>query len=52
VQTTFDPGISECGNAVRVDSVSAGGEFIAVGGQRGELKHLSNPRNRKKHRCP
>jgi len=52
VLTTCDPGISECGNAARVDSVQYVDEFIVDASQRGELKHLSNPRNRKSHRCP
>ncbi len=41
-QTSVDPGIPELG----------GVEFIGVVGQRGELKHLSNRRKRKKNRFP
>jgi hypothetical protein len=52
VRTTCDPGISECGNAARVDSARSADEFMVGGSQRGELKHLSTPRKRKSHRCP
>ena len=45
--TSFDPGISEWGNPSgrRPDTGLSRGE-------RGELKHLSTRRKRKKYRCP
>ena len=41
-QTSCDPGVPELARA----------EFIGARGQRGELKHLSNRRKRKKTRFP
>ena len=44
-QTDFDPEMSEWGNPPNVSWVSCT-EYIGVGGEPGELKHLSTPRKR------
>ncbi len=35
-----------------VNTESSGAEYIGVGGEPGELKHLSTPRKRKQKRFP
>jgi hypothetical protein len=34
------------------NAASSGGEYIAIGREPGELKHLSTPRNRNQPRLP
>jgi hypothetical protein len=50
-QPGIDPQISESGNGSGNTLISAT-EYIGCGGERGELKHLSTPRKRKKTRFP
>ena len=50
-QPTFDPGMSEWGNPPGVSQVPVT-EYIGYRGERGELKHLSTPRNRNQLRFP
>ena len=45
-QTGFDPQVSEWGNPAGLNGRLLYGEFIAVQGKRGELKHLSTRRRR------
>ena len=47
----YNPGISEWGNPPVIRQVSYG-EYIAIGGERGELKHLSTLRKRNQLRFP
>src|SRR6185312_1297819 len=46
VETGVDPEMSEWGNPAGVISRHSSVEYIDRGGERGELKHLSTPRNR------
>ena len=48
-QTSFDPEVSEWGNPPARVSCT---EYIGVGGERGELKHLSTLRKRNQLRFP
>ena len=50
-QCTFDPEISEWGNPPALRRVSYT-EYIGVGGERGEVKHLSTLRKRNQLRFP
>ena len=50
-QTDCDPEMSEWGNPAVIRQLPYT-EYIGVCGQRGELKHLSNRRKRKKTRFP
>ena len=49
--TSIDPRISEWGNPVG-ESLSSCTEYIGVGGERRELKHLSTCRKRNQPRFP
>ena len=51
-QTGFDPGISEWGNPAGVMSRHPLTEYIGLGSERGEVKHLSTRRKRNQARFP